>query len=139
MIVTVTANPSLDLTYRLEHDLVSGAEVHRAHATTLEASGKGVNVSRALTAAGQQTCAVVAAGGATGRHLLELLALEDVPYRAVIVAASTRVNASVLQPRGGTVARSERKQGGTVRNLEAFTFILSFPFFVCIGTPRAAP
>lgn len=101
MIVTVTANPSLDLTYLLEHDLVSGAEVHRAHATTLEASGKGVNVSRALTAAGQRTCAVVAAGGATGRHLLELLALEGVPYSAVIVAACTRVNTSVLQPRGG--------------------------------------
>lgn len=51
MIVTFTANPSLDRTIVLEERLVRGA-VHRAASTRLEAGGKGVNVARVLSYAG---------------------------------------------------------------------------------------
>ncbi len=106
-VVTVTANSALDLTYRLPPGAPSLAdsqvEVHRAEAATVEASGKGVNVSRALTLAGRPSPAVLFAGGANGRHLLELLDAEQVPYRAVATAAQTRINVNVLTPgRGST-------------------------------------
>jgi len=106
VIVTVTPNPSLDLTYLL--DATEGGltdesiEVHRARSANLEASGKGVNVSRALTLAGRPSPAVLFAGGDTGHQLLELLAAERVPYRTVLQAGPTRVNTTVLMPDGPT-------------------------------------
>lgn len=46
MIVTITPSPALDLTYRIEK--VKYGVVNRAQEVTLEASGKGINVSHAL-------------------------------------------------------------------------------------------
>jgi 1-phosphofructokinase len=107
VIVTVTPNPSLDLTYLLPAGTGAGlndptVEVHRAQSVTLEASGKGVNVSRALILAGRPSTAVLFVGGATGHQLLELLAAERVPYRSVLQAGPTRVNTTVLSPGGPT-------------------------------------
>jgi 1-phosphofructokinase len=104
VIVTVTPNPSLDLTYVLEGDLGSGAllDVHRATVSTLEASGKGVNVSRALQRAGVRTLAVLPVGGPTGRHVLELLEADEVAVRPVPVGADTRVNTTVVHGGGTT-------------------------------------
>ncbi|MFP5336005.1 MAG: 1-phosphofructokinase family hexose kinase [Actinomycetes bacterium] len=96
MIVTVTPSPSLDLTYVV--DALTDSEVHRARSATLEASGKGVNVSRALASAGAATVAVLPVGGATGRQLVELLEDDDVPCRAVPVGGTTRLNTTVLEP-----------------------------------------
>lgn len=100
MIVTVTANPSLDLTYELGDTALTdpSVEVHRARSASLEASGKGVNVSRALTRAGRPSPAVLLAGGATGHQLTELLAAEGVPTHVVPQAGATRVNTTVLTP-----------------------------------------
>lgn len=100
MIVTVTANPSLDLTYRVE--ALGDAEVHRATSATLEASGKGVNVSRALHSAGVATVAVLPVAGATGEQLLHLLDGEGVASAAVTADGATRLNTTVLHP-GGTL------------------------------------
>ncbi|MFZ5871302.1 MAG: 1-phosphofructokinase family hexose kinase [Actinomycetota bacterium] len=96
MIVTVTPNPSLDLTYVVS--ALGDVEVHRAEAFTVEPSGKGVNVSRALHQAGAPTTAVVPVAGATGEHLLALLTADGVPYRPVPVAGDTRLNTTVLEP-----------------------------------------
>lgn len=105
MIVTVTPNPSLDLTYLLA-DATGLAdptvEVHRARSTSLEPSGKGVNVSRALTLAGRPSTAILFAGGSTGHQLVDLLTVERVPYRTVVQAGPTRVNTTVLTPGGAT-------------------------------------
>jgi 1-phosphofructokinase len=57
VIVTVTPNPSIDRTVRLER-LVRGA-LNRAHSATSEAAGKGVNVSYALATEGVATTAVL--------------------------------------------------------------------------------
>lgn len=96
MIVTVTPSPSLDLTYTLPDD--SMAEVNRTTRATLEASGKGVNLSRALVQAGVPTVAVVAVGGSTGHQLLELLHANKVSHRHVTVEGDTRINTTILRP-----------------------------------------
>lgn len=121
MIVTVTPNPSLDLTYRLadETALTSPAvEVHRARSVSLEASGKGVNVSRALTLAGRPSTAVLFAGGRTGRQLLELLDADGVPHRGVSQAAATRVNTTLLTPGGPTVKVNAPGFGPTAAEID---------------------
>jgi 1-phosphofructokinase len=102
-VITVTANPGLDLTYTLPDDLGQDVEVWRATSSTLEASGKGVNVSRALHAVGVPTCAVLPAGGPTGRYLAELLDDDHVPHRIVPQEGHTRVNTTALRPGGETV------------------------------------
>jgi 1-phosphofructokinase len=95
VIITVTPNPSLDLTYSLLGAL--DEDVLRATSSTLEASGKGVNVSRALVRAGLPTSAVLPAGGATGRYLTELLRDEGVAFEATAQAGATRINTTVLR------------------------------------------
>ncbi|MEN3306423.1 MAG: 1-phosphofructokinase [Micromonosporaceae bacterium] len=100
MILTVTPNPSLDRTY------VTGplhlGEVNRASTETVEASGKGVNVSRALHAAGTRTLAVLPAGGTEGEHLRLLLEADGLPYALVPVSAPTRTNTTVAEAGGRT-------------------------------------
>lgn len=93
MIITVTPNPAVDRTLQIGR-LQEGA-VHRAEAVRVEPSGKGVNVSRALTVNGLRAPAVLPVGGAEGAQLVALLDAEGVPHRAVPVGGSTRVNVSV--------------------------------------------
>jgi 1-phosphofructokinase len=103
VIITVTPNPGLDLTYVLAHGTGADIDVHRARSATLEASGKGVNISRTLWAANVETCAVLPVAGATGRYLVELLDDDGIPHRQVTQDGSTRVNTSALQPGGVTL------------------------------------
>lgn len=93
MIVTVTPAPGLDRTYRAS-EYVEG-RVNRATSSEVEASGKGVNVSRALAAAGCRTVAVLPLGGPEGRHLAELLATDEVPFLAVQTEVPTRTNTTL--------------------------------------------
>ena len=58
MIVTLTANPSIDRTVNLLGRLERGT-VLRAAATHSDPGGKGVNVARALTSAGVDAVAVL--------------------------------------------------------------------------------
>jgi DeoR family fructose operon transcriptional repressor len=73
-------------------------EVHRAKSSSIEASGKGVNVSRTLARMGVPTIAVLPVAGATGRQLLDLLDADGVEHRAVEQSGMTRINTSVVQP-----------------------------------------
>ena len=50
MIITITLNAALDRTQRIEHPLQVG-KLNRAVSSHLEPGGKGINVSRAQTAA----------------------------------------------------------------------------------------
>lgn len=103
MIVTLTLNPSLDLTYGMAEASLGSVDIHRAASATVEAGGKGVNVSRDLHAAGVATLAVLPAAGATGRHVESLLARDAVPYVGIPVAGETRINTSLLLPAGRTI------------------------------------
>jgi 1-phosphofructokinase len=98
MIVTVTPNPSIDLTLAVP-TLVRGA-VHRVTGQHKEPSGKGVNVTRALTGNGVASLAVLPVGGAEGAELEALLRAEAVAYRAVPVVGSVRVNISLTEVDG---------------------------------------
>ncbi|APU15368.1 MULTISPECIES: 1-phosphofructokinase [Actinoalloteichus] len=100
MIVTVTPNPSLDRTILVD-ELVRGA-VHRARRVRLDPGGKGVNVARALAAAGRSTLALLPSGGAEGVRLAELLAPEAVPVVEVPIRSATRSNLAVVDADGTT-------------------------------------
>ncbi|MDP0399959.1 1-phosphofructokinase family hexose kinase [Tsukamurella strandjordii] len=99
MIVTVTANPSLDRLVALGAPLERGA-VQRARSSSVDPGGKGVNVSRVLHAAGAQTLAVLPADA--GDPLLTALDRIGVPARAVPAGHEVRSNVTVAEPDGTT-------------------------------------
>lgn len=98
MILTVTPNPSLDRTYELP-GLDRGA-VLRAATDRVDPGGKGVNLSRAVSASGRRTTAVVPLGGAEGALLARLLERDGIEAVGVPVAGSTRVNITLVEPDG---------------------------------------
>jgi 1-phosphofructokinase family hexose kinase len=68
VIVTVTPNPALDVTYRVAALRVG--EVHRVRDVLVRAGGKGINVARVLQQLGEPCAAVGLAGGPDGRRLV---------------------------------------------------------------------
>ncbi|CAO0836636.1 1-phosphofructokinase [Streptomyces microflavus] len=96
MILTVTPNPSLDRTYELP-ELVRGT-VLRATADRVDPGGKGVNVSRAVAAAGHRTVAVAPMGGPEGALLARLLGEHGIEAAGVPVTGSTRINITLVEP-----------------------------------------
>lgn len=99
MIVTLTANPSLDRTVALPGRLERG-RVQRAVTVTDEPGGKGVNVARVVAAAGRPAVAVLP--GAHDDPLLMALRASGLPHRAVPVAGLVRVNLTLAEPDGTT-------------------------------------
>lgn len=104
MIITLTPNPSLDKTVELDSALIPGA-VQRAVRTTSEPGGKGVNISRALTAAGHTTVAVLP-GDASDPVLTALNELA-VPHHGVPLGESVRTNITVTDLAGTTTKINE--------------------------------
>ncbi|WP_454083972.1 1-phosphofructokinase family hexose kinase [Georgenia sp. Marseille-Q6866] len=99
MILTLTANPSVDRTVTLAGPLERGA-VLRAVSMTSQAGGKGVNISRAAVAAGIPTVAVLPADGADP-FVTELRAA-GVDCRPQPPAGDVRVNLTLTEPDGTT-------------------------------------
>jgi 1-phosphofructokinase len=105
MIVTFTANPSVDRTSEVEQ--LSRGAVMRAQAIRVDAGGKGVNVTRALSANGHSSLAVLPSGGAEGAQLLALLQDERLRVQAVPISGAIRANVTIVEPDGTTTKINE--------------------------------
>jgi tagatose 6-phosphate kinase len=81
MIITVTPNVALDLTYHL--DALRLGEVNRVTAVAERAGGKGVNVARVLAAHGVPVRAFGFCGGATGERVRALLSGVDHAFTSI--------------------------------------------------------
>lgn len=98
MILTVTPNPSLDRTYEVPS--LERGEVIRASGERMDPGGKGVNVSRAVAAAGRRTVAVLPLGGAPGALVADLLDAQGIEVAPVPVAGATRSNIALAEADG---------------------------------------
>ncbi|MET9017576.1 1-phosphofructokinase [Streptomyces olivaceoviridis] len=98
MILTVTPNPSLDRTYEVQ--ALKRGEVIRAETERMDPGGKGVNVSRAVAAAGRRTVAVLPLGGAPGALVAELLHAQGIEVAPVPVVGATRSNIALAEADG---------------------------------------
>lgn len=99
MIVTLTANPSLDRTVDLKEPLLRGA-VQRAHQVSEHPGGKGVNVTRTLTASGSRSLAVFPAS--EDDPLLEASRRHGIPHDYLPIATAVRSNVTLTEPDGTT-------------------------------------
>lgn len=99
MIVTVTPNPALDLTWHVAALTPGG--VHRADAGRARAGGKGLNVARVAHAQGASVVAVTTTGGETGAEFADELEASGVPHVLVPVAAPTRRSIALVDEAQG--------------------------------------
>jgi len=105
VIVTLTANPSVDRT--IEVARLRRGTVIRARASRVDAGGKGVNVALALAAHGFKATAVLPSGGAEGAQLEALLTGSDPDLLTVRIAGSIRANVTVVETDGTTTKLNE--------------------------------
>src|SRR5690349_24424393 len=94
MILTVTLNPALDLTYRVDALVPHGT--HRVSTVAERPGGKGLNVARVLQALGEPVLATGLVGGATGDRVEHLLADEGVRSSFVRIEGETRRTVAVV-------------------------------------------
>ena len=92
-ILTVTLNPAVDFAASAP-EVFPDAKL-RCGEPHVDPGGGGINVARAIRLLGGQAVALVAIGGATGAHLLQLLALEGVPAVAFQGPGETRQSFSI--------------------------------------------
>lgn len=104
MIITLTANPSLDRTASLDAPLARG-QVQRVSGVTVEPGGKGVNVARAIHYAGHAVRAVLPAPA--DDPILGALRHLGVDYRTVEVDEGVRTNLTLTEPDGTTTKLNE--------------------------------
>lgn len=92
-IYTLTLAPSLDSATITPQIYPEGKL--RCTAPVFEPGGGGINVARAIAHLGGTATAIFPAGGATGEHLVSLLAHENVPVATVEAKDWTRQNLHV--------------------------------------------
>lgn len=98
-LITLTLNPALDLA--ADADAVVPTHKIRMHHEHADPGGGGVNVARVLHELGGDTLAIIAAGGASGRVLEEMLDEAGVARRSVLIRGRTRVSLNVQDSRSG--------------------------------------
>lgn len=114
MIITVTLNPALDKTARV--DVLRPNALNRLQGVTLDAGGKGVNVSAMIRSLGGESVAVGFSGGGAGEELRALVAKKGITSDFVRVAAVTRTNLKVVADDGALTEFNE--PGPEIRDAE---------------------
>lgn len=121
MIVTLTANPSVDRTVTLTEPLRRG-QVHRASGVTSHPGGKGVNVARVVAAGGARTLAVLP--GTDDDPVVSGLRAAGIAFRAVPVPGAPRTNLTIAETDGTTTKINEPGRPLTARDLGELTALL---------------
>ncbi|GAA2605233.1 1-phosphofructokinase family hexose kinase [Paractinoplanes durhamensis] len=121
MIVTVTLNPALDLTYAVDALVPYGT--HRVATVAERPGGKGLNVARVLHQLGEPVLATGLLGGATGTRVAELLRHEGVRSGFVRIGGETRRTVAVVD---GSDATGFWEPGPTITPAEWALFLAEF-------------
>ncbi|MFF0533344.1 1-phosphofructokinase family hexose kinase [Nocardia amikacinitolerans] len=87
-ILTVTLNPTVDLSLDVQH-LVSGGK-NRAHLSSVQGGGGGINVARCLARLGVPAMALHTSGREVGHRLNRLLDEEGLPHLGIDIESETR-------------------------------------------------
>ncbi|MFI6768705.1 1-phosphofructokinase [Streptomyces sp. NPDC050355] len=120
MILTVTLNAALDITYRVPR--LRPHSAHRVTEVSERPGGKGLNVARVLAALGHRTVATGFAGGGTGDALRALLAETEVTDALVPVGGATRRTVAVVDAASGDTTQLN-EPGPTVSPAEWDAFL----------------
>jgi 1-phosphofructokinase len=120
-VVTLTANPSLDRTLELPARLTEGGIVRLSGSGT-EPGGKGVNVARAIAAAGGDVVSVLPA--APSDPIVTALRGLGLELDTVPVPTPVRTNYTLVDPAGTTTKLNEPGAALTATTREALSGVL---------------
>jgi len=95
VILTVTLNVALDITYHLER--VDWGHVNRVARHGTRAGGKGINVARVVTTLGHTATIAGFAGGATGEAIREEVSRSGIAHHLVAIAGESRRTVAVVE------------------------------------------
>ncbi|MER7395502.1 1-phosphofructokinase [Streptomyces sp. NPDC000151] len=124
MILTVTLNAALDITYRVPRLRPRGT--NRVTEVSERPGGKGLNVARVLAALGHDTVATGFAGGGTGDALRAMLAQETGVTDALVpIGSATRRTVAVVDTAGGDTTQLN-EPGPTVSPAEWDAFLTTY-------------
>ncbi|MFI9584429.1 1-phosphofructokinase family hexose kinase [Streptomyces sp. NPDC052236] len=135
MILTVTLNTALDLTYR-----VPALVPHRSHRVSEvreRPGGKGINVARVLSSLGHESVVTGFAGGPTGAVLRELLAPLGPRDALVPIAGTTRRTLAVVDDASGDTTQLN-EPGPTVTPEEWAAFLGTYGSLLREGAEAVA-
>lgn len=121
MIITLTANPSLDRTVELSAPLVPGG-VHRIVADTTQVGGKGINVASGVAGAGLEVLAI--APSAAEDPFALLLSGSGIEHLLSPVVGAVRTNLTVLSAPDVTTKINEPGAGLTADETDALEALL---------------
>lgn len=100
MILTVTLNPSIDRSYRIDNFQVGA--VFRAQEENRVAGGKGINVTKVIKALGEDVIATGFLGSKSGEYIEEELKKIDVECSFIKIEGETRTCIAILDPVSNT-------------------------------------
>ncbi|MGP9538022.1 1-phosphofructokinase family hexose kinase [Brachybacterium sp. AOP43-C2-M15] len=101
MILTLTPNPAVDVTY--EVDAVAARAEHRVRRVRTAAGGKGINVARVLAQLGRPTACAGPLGGTTGEEIRALLEdTEHLRQAWTPIIGPSRRTVTAVDPEGAT-------------------------------------
>lgn len=95
MIITVTLNPAIDKTLKV--DKLKPGELNRVREVDIIAGGKGINVARVVHQLGEAVVAMGFIGGDTGKQIDRFLEKEGLARNFTWTEYPTRVNMKILE------------------------------------------
>lgn len=90
MIVTITMNPALDKSTKV--DKLAPEKKMRCAEMITEAGGGGINVSKAIKKLGGESLAIFPSGGMNGKKIEEYLSAQGISFRTIPIKEETREN-----------------------------------------------
>jgi len=121
LIISITMNPSIDISYPLE--TLHLDTVNRVTNVSKTAGGKGLNVARVLYQSGADTLASGLVGGHFGAFIQEKLSNEGIHHRFFMIEGETRNCIAILHQGKQTEIL---EQGPSITNDEAKRFLSHF-------------
>ncbi|MCC5910232.1 MAG: hexose kinase [Clostridiaceae bacterium] len=94
MILTITLNPAVDISYSLERLAID--DVNRCSNVIKTAGGKGLNVTRVISLVGENVCATGLLGGANGQFIINRLSKDEITNDFVEIKGETRNCIAIL-------------------------------------------
>lgn len=122
MIITVTPNPALDVTYPVPR-LTPGSS-HRVQTPRRRAGGKGFNVASVLAGLGRRALALGIVGGETGSAFEADLLSRRLDHRLVHIATPTRSSVAITDDQHGATLFNEVGEPVPEQAWQALTSIL---------------
>lgn len=122
MILTVTANPAVDVAYFVES--FNMGEVHRPLKTVTTAGGKGLNVARVVSTLGEDVVAMGFIGGANGAFIESETERLGIGNAFTKIKGETRRNIDIIDAKGSCGEMLE--QGPEISPEEKAAFLCQY-------------